>query len=88
MGPQRYHWVMPNVGPLELAIVLIIALVIFGPKRLPELGRSLGNGIKEFRSSVTGHGDADEEPRELEGDVDEDDVDEGSDSKPAGQRSA
>jgi sec-independent protein translocase protein TatA len=45
---------MPNVGPLELAIVLIIALVIFGPKKLPELGRSLGRGIREFRSSVSG----------------------------------
>ncbi|MGH2974126.1 MAG: Sec-independent protein translocase subunit TatA/TatB [Solirubrobacterales bacterium] len=52
---------MPNVGPLELAIVLIIALVVFGPKRLPELGRSLGRGIREFRGSVSGedHDDAD-----------------------------
>ena len=40
---------MPNVGPLELAIVLVIALVIFGPKRLPELGKSLGKGIREFK---------------------------------------
>ena len=45
---------MPNVGPLELAIVLIIALVVFGPKRLPELGRSLGKGIREFRGSLGG----------------------------------
>ncbi len=45
---------MPNIGPLELAIVLIIALVVFGPKRLPELGRSLGRGIREFRGSVSG----------------------------------
>ena len=53
---------MPNVGPLELAIVLIIALVIFGPKRLPELGRSVGRGIREFRSSISGKGDDEEEP--------------------------
>ena len=39
---------------MELAIVLIIALVVFGPKRLPELGRSLGRGIREFRGSVSG----------------------------------
>jgi sec-independent protein translocase protein TatA len=45
---------MPNVGPIELAIVLIIALVVFGPKRLPELGRSLGKGIREFRGSLSG----------------------------------
>jgi sec-independent protein translocase protein TatA len=44
-----------------LAIVLIIALVIFGPKRLPELGRSVGRGIREFRSSVSGKGGDDEE---------------------------
>jgi sec-independent protein translocase protein TatA len=53
---------MPNVGPLELAIVLIIALVIFGPKRLPELGRSMGRGIREFRSSISGKEDDEEEP--------------------------
>jgi sec-independent protein translocase protein TatA len=55
---------MPNVGPLELAIVLIIALVVFGPKRLPELGRSLGKGIREFRGSVSGEGHDEPEPRE------------------------
>ncbi len=53
---------MPNIGPLELAIVLIIALVVFGPKRLPELGRSLGKGIREFRGSVTG--DSHDEPEQ------------------------
>ena len=54
---------MPNVGPLELAIVLIIALVVFGPKRLPELGRSLGRGIREFRGSIGGDHDDDPKPR-------------------------
>jgi sec-independent protein translocase protein TatA len=54
---------MPNIGPLELAIVLIIALVVFGPKRLPELGKSLGRGIREFKGSVTGEHDDDEEPK-------------------------
>jgi len=61
---------MPNIGPLEIAIVLIIVLIIFGPKRLPELGRSLGRGIREFRGSITGQDkDAAEKPegRELSG---------------------
>jgi len=52
---------MPSIGPLELAIVLIIVLVIFGPKRLPGLGRQLGSGMREFKDSVTGK-DKDELP--------------------------
>lgn len=52
---------MPNIGPLELAIVLIIALVIFGPKKLPELGSSLGNGLREFKSSISGDSDSDKD---------------------------
>ncbi len=38
----------------QIAIVLVIALLVFGPKRLPELGRSLGNGMREFKDSITG----------------------------------
>ena len=54
---------MPSIGPLELIIVLIILLVIFGPKRLPGLGRSLGTGMREFKDSITGKGgdDGDED---------------------------
>jgi sec-independent protein translocase protein TatA len=55
---------MPNVGPLELAVVLIIALVIFGPKRLPDLGRSLGKGMREFKDSISGKDDDDEDALE------------------------
>ena len=54
---------MPNIGPMELAIVLIIALVIVGPKKLPDLGRSAGKGLREFKDSVTGGGDDDVKPR-------------------------
>ena len=45
---------IPNIGPMEIMIVLIIGLVVFGPKKLPELGRSLGKGIREFGNGVTG----------------------------------
>ena len=45
---------MPNIGPLEIIIVLVVVLLIFGPKRLPDLGRSLGTGMREFKDSVTG----------------------------------
>jgi sec-independent protein translocase protein TatA len=43
---------MPSIGPMELSIVLGIALLIFGPKKLPELGRSLGGGLREFKDSI------------------------------------
>jgi sec-independent protein translocase protein TatA len=49
--------VLGNIGPLEIVVVLIIALIVFGPKRLPELGRSLGKGIREFRGSLSGESD-------------------------------
>ena len=45
---------IPNIGPLEIGVVLVLALIIFGPKRLPELGSSLGRSIREFRSSIGG----------------------------------
>jgi sec-independent protein translocase protein TatA len=47
-------------SPIELIIILVVVLVIFGPKRLPDLGRSLGRGMREFKDSVTGK-DKDEE---------------------------
>jgi sec-independent protein translocase protein TatA len=43
-----------GIGPMELVIVLVIALLVLGPKRLPEAGRSLGRGLREFKQSVTG----------------------------------
>jgi sec-independent protein translocase protein TatA len=63
-----YDECMPNIGPLELVIVLVIVLVIFGPKRLPGLGRSLGSGMREFKDSVTGK-TKDDEREQLEADA-------------------
>ena len=59
----RYACPMPSIGPLELGIVLLIVLIVFGPKRLPGLGRQLGSGMREFKDSITGKDkDDDDEP--------------------------
>ena len=42
-----------SIGPLEIVLVIVVLLVIFGPKRLPSLGKSLGTGMREFKESVT-----------------------------------
>ena len=46
---------LPEVGITGLIVILIVALLVFGPKRLPEIGRSLGKGMREFKDSVTGN---------------------------------
>jgi sec-independent protein translocase protein TatA len=45
---------MPSIGPAELIVVLAIALIVLGPKRLPDAGRSLGKGVREFKRSIGG----------------------------------
>ena len=60
---------MPTPGPLEIVILLVIVLLIFGPKRLPDLGRSLGRGMREFKDSVTGKDSDDEPPRIAQADA-------------------
>ena len=60
-----------SVGPMELILVLAIALIVLGPKRLPEAGRALGRGLREFKDSVSGIG----------GSHDDDDDEEGEPSK-------
>ena len=52
---------MPNVGPMELIIILAIALIVLGPKKLPEVGRSVGRGMREFKESLSGESHEDEE---------------------------
>jgi sec-independent protein translocase protein TatA len=55
---------MPNIGPMELIVVLVIVLLIFGPKRLPGLGKQLGTGMREFKDSVSGKGGKDDDDDE------------------------
>jgi sec-independent protein translocase protein TatA len=50
-----------NIGPMELVIVLVIALLVLGPKRLPEVGKSLGKGMREFKDSISGNDRDDED---------------------------
>jgi sec-independent protein translocase protein TatA len=52
---------MPNIGPMELIVVLAIALIVLGPKRLPEVGRSIGKGMREFKDSLSGDNDDDDD---------------------------
>ena len=51
-----------QIGPLEIVLVIVVLLIIFGPKRLPSLGRSLGSGMREFKDSVTGQDKQHSEP--------------------------
>jgi sec-independent protein translocase protein TatA len=63
---------MPEIGIAGLIVILIVALLVFGPKRLPEIGRSLGKGMREFKESISGKDEkaelpsppADEAPRQ------------------------
>jgi len=48
---------MPQIGPLEILVVLVVALVVFGPNKLPELGRQVGRGYREFRKFQQGFRD-------------------------------
>jgi sec-independent protein translocase protein TatA len=56
---------MPNIGATEIVLLLLLALLLFGARRLPEIGRSLGRGMREFKDAVTGKGDDEEPEREL-----------------------
>jgi sec-independent protein translocase protein TatA len=65
---------VPNIGPTELIILLVIVLLIFGPKRLPGLGKQLGTGMREFKDSISGKGGRDD-------DEDDDERDESADRR-------
>jgi sec-independent protein translocase protein TatA len=62
-----------NVGPMELIIVLVIALIVLGPKRLPEAGKAVGKGLREFKDSLSG--------------ISQDDDDDEHDAEPSALRS-
>ena len=55
-----------GIGPMEVVLVLAIALIVLGPKKLPEAARSVGKGLREFKESVSGVGDDDEDDHPLE----------------------
>jgi sec-independent protein translocase protein TatA len=59
---EGYSEAMPNIGTGEIILLLLLALLLFGAKRLPEIGRSLGSGMKEFKDSVTGKDRDDDRP--------------------------
>lgn len=52
---------MPNIGPAEIIVVLVIALLVLGPKRLPEMGKSVGKGMREFKNALTTDSSDDDE---------------------------
>jgi sec-independent protein translocase protein TatA len=60
---------MGNIGAPELLLVFVIALIVLGPKKLPEVGRSIGKGMREFKDSISGdsNDDDDEQPRLAKG---------------------
>ena len=53
-----------QIGPLEIVLVIVVLLIVFGPKRLPSLGRSLGSGLREFKDSIAGEGKHDDDASE------------------------
>lgn len=52
-----------GIGPMEIVVVLVIALLVLGPKKLPDMGKSLGSGMREFKASLSGGDDERDEPR-------------------------
>jgi sec-independent protein translocase protein TatA len=57
---------MPNIGPLELIVILVIALIVLGPQRLPDTARAIGKGMREMRDALSGHDDDEEDEDEVE----------------------
>lgn len=77
-----------SVGPLEIAVLAIIALLVLGPQRLPEAARSVGKGMREMREALQGGGDDDEDDRHADDDEQADDVEHDPDSTPDAEHDA
>ncbi len=61
---EKKGWVMFGIGPTELLIIFLIVLILFGANRLPEIGKGLGKGIKNFRKAIKGEDEIDVTPKE------------------------
>ena len=57
---------MFNISPLEMIVLLVIALIVLGPQRLPEMARSVGRGMREFRAALTSDRHDDDEDDQLD----------------------
>ena len=57
---------MPNLGPLEIILIIVVILLLFGAKKLPELAKGLGQGLKEFKTAVKENTEEDEAPKKAE----------------------
>ena len=69
---------LPGIGPMEIAVIAVIALLVLGPSRLPEAARSLGKGMKEMRDSFAGTMDRDDDD-DATARLDDDDLDDDED---------
>ncbi len=69
MNTEPYLAIIPNVGPWELALILLIVLIIFGANKLPKIAKDLGSGIREFKKSISGEKDeSKDEPKDTKKD--------------------
>jgi sec-independent protein translocase protein TatA len=57
---------MPNLGPVEIILIVVVILLLFGAKKLPELAKGLGQGLKEFKTAVKENSDEEETPKKAE----------------------
>lgn len=55
-----------NLGPMEIVLILVVVLLLFGAKKLPELAKGLGQGLKEFKTAVKENSDEDDAPKKAE----------------------